>query len=55
MYVGERTEWLQLEPRKEVMVSWTKVVMKETESKISLMGKLIELHDREKEDVKDDT
>lgn len=26
----------------------TKVVMKETESKISLMGKLIELHDREK-------
>lgn len=31
IYAGEQTEWLQLEPRKEVMVSWTKVVVKQTE------------------------
>ena len=31
MYAGDQTEWLQLEARKEVMVSWTKVVVKETE------------------------
>lgn len=31
IYAGEQTEWLQLELRKEVMVSWTKVVVKQTE------------------------
>lgn len=31
IHAGEQTEWLQLEPRKEVMVSWTKVVVKQTE------------------------
>lgn len=30
MYAGDQTEWLQLETRKEVMVSWTKVVVEET-------------------------